>query len=484
MDQATEKALRAALALLQEGEPQEAAAILARVLARSPGNEQAWYLLSFALTDPDRQIYALQRVLRINPDNEKAEARLAVLSGPTVGPVPPPPLISRRAPIIPGPVSKPARPAKIQPALLKPQLPPPGPIPVMKTIIEWPDNPFPAQAAIKTVAAPAQILSFPGVDVRPRAEVSHAQRARIRLMLMWRRFREDWKAFSSSSLALLGLALIALFGLMAIAHPILIATVWPPGIYDPVTGFDINVFPHPSLPASGHILGTDTLGRDVLSMLLAATAPTFVLGITVALTTAIVGTTLSVLAAYFRGAADVIITNLADVFLLFPAPIIMVIIGARFRDLGPVPLGLIYGFVTGAGATVIVLRAHAMQIVSKPFMEAAHAAGGGAAHQITRHLLPAMLPLAALQMMIAVVGAVVADGFISFFGLTRTTSNWGTVIYDGFVYAGISSAQDSLWHMLLPAALCFSLFALGFYLVSRGLHRVASPTLRDDRPRR
>jgi peptide/nickel transport system permease protein len=117
-------------------------------------------------------------------------------------------------------------------------------------------------------------------------------------------------------------------------------------------------------------------------------------------------------------------------------------------------------------------------------MEAAHAAGGGAIHQITKHLLPAMLPLAALQMMIAVVGAVVADGFISFFGLTRTTSNWGAVIYNGFVYAGISNAQGSLWHMLLPAALCFSLFALGFYLVSRGLHLVASPALRDDRPRR
>ena len=133
MDQATEKALRDALGLLQEGEQEEAAAILARILTRSPGNEQGWYLLSFALVERERQIYALQRVLRINPDNEQAQARLAVLSGPAVGPVPPPPLISRRAPIVPGPLQSPSRLMKVQPAHVEPKFPPARPIPVMIT---------------------------------------------------------------------------------------------------------------------------------------------------------------------------------------------------------------------------------------------------------------------------------------------------------------------------------------------------------------
>jgi peptide/nickel transport system permease protein len=290
----------------------------------------------------------------------------------------------------------------------------------------------------------------------------------------------DWAVFSRSRFAILGVIIIVLFALMAAAHPILIKTVWPRGVYDPVTGFDMAVFPHPSKPAAGHLLGTDTLGRDVLSMLLAATTPTFLIGLTAALATAVVGTLMSVIAAYFRGAADTIIANLADVFLLLPAPVIMVIIGARFRDLGPVPLGLIYGLVTGAGPTTIVMRSHAIQTMARPYMEAAEISGGGAVHTIVKHLLPAMLPLAALQMMIAVTGAVVADGFISFFGLTRISSNWGTLIYDAFVYNSISSADGVMWHMLVPAALCFSLFAMGFYLVSRGLHRVASPTIREE----
>jgi peptide/nickel transport system permease protein len=295
--------------------------------------------------------------------------------------------------------------------------------------------------------------------------------------------------FSQSRLAIVGLVLIVIFGLMAIAHPILLKTVWPRPVYDPVTGFDMMIFQHPTPPvwvaggSPAHLLGTDTLGRDVLSMLLAATTPTFVLGLTAALTAAIVGTSMAVAAAYFRGSLDTVMTNVADTFLLLPAPVVMVIIGARFRDLGPVALGLIYGFVIGAGPTALVLRTHALQVVSKPFMEAAHIAGGGAVHIITKHLLPAMMPLAALQMMIAVTGAVVADGFISFFGLTRAASNWGTLIYDSFVYGQLGQTGTGIWHMLVPAALCFSFFAMGFYLVSRGLHRVASPTIREDQIR-
>jgi len=309
---------------------------------------------------------------------------------------------------------------------------------------------------------------------------SPIQRLKLRTHIFWRRFKINWKIFAQSRLAVLGVILVLIFGLMAIAYPLLRNTVWSSSVYDPITGFDMKIFPHPSPPGSQHLLGTDTLGRDVLSRLLAATPHTFVIGLTAALTTAIVGTLLSMAAAYYRGYVDTAITNLADVFLMLPAPVMMVIIGTRFRDLSPFVLGLFYGVMTGAGGATLVMRAQAIQIVSKPFMEAAQIAGGGGRHIIFRHLLPSLLPLAALQMMVAVTGVVVADGFISFFGITRTSSNWGTIIYEAFVYAGISGGLDIPWHLLVPAAMCFSLFALGFYLISRGLHRVASPELRTE----
>lgn len=478
MDHTADHALEQALELLQSGQSQEATVALARVLARDPSNERGWHMLSYSVAEREKQLYALERVLAINPGNRAARSRLRRLTAEA-------------------PPSQPVEPARVSPpeeAIAPSRADATGPEPDVEGAqasgsLSHSGDLWSYTPGALSAGAGVASLQWPAVGAMPAARHSRAQRLRIRTGLAWRRFKMDWAVFSESRLAIGGLVLIAVFGLMAIAHPIMLRTIWPRPVYDPVTGFDMMIFQHPTPPAwaeggsTAHLLGTDTLGRDVLSMLLAATTPTFVLGLTAALTTAIVGTAMSMTAAYFRGRVDTIITNVADVFLLLPAPVIMVIIGARFRDLGPVALGLIYGFVTGAGPTTLVLRAHGLQVVSKPFMEAAQIAGGGAVHIITKHLLPAMMPLAALQMMIAVTGAVVADGFISFFGLTRTVSNWGTLIYDSFVYGQLNVSGTSIWHMLVPAALCFSLFAMGFYLVSRGLHRVASPTIREEQAR-
>jgi peptide/nickel transport system permease protein len=324
-----------------------------------------------------------------------------------------------------------------------------------------------------------QLLDQPSPLLETLARPFPEHRGRRRQMLgavNWRRFRSSWRTFAESRIAVFGLALIVLFGIMSIAHPILRATVWQKGYYDPVTGYDMDLM-HPSSPSSRHLLGTDSLGRDVLSMLLSATRPTFVVGIAAALSTAVIATAIGVVSAYYRGAVDGILTHLSDAFLLLPAPILMVIIGMRFREIGPTPLGLIYGLVAGAGGAAIVMRSHALTVMNRPFIEAARIAGGGGRHIMVRHVLPHMLPLAALYMMLAVTGAVVADGFISFWGFSRSYLNWGTIIYSSFVYSSVL-ASGVEWHVLIPPSMALSLFAAAFYFVSRGLHRLADPRLR------
>ena len=299
---------------------------------------------------------------------------------------------------------------------------------------------------------------------------------RIRISSTWRRFRADWEVFAENRLAVAGLVLILAFGIMAILHPLLMATVWKASIYDPETGFDAKLM-HPSLPSADHLLGTDALGRDVLSMLLAATTPAFIVGIAAALTTAIIGTTVGVVAAYIGGAVDTILMQIADAFLLLPAPLFMVVFGLRFRDIGPAPLGLIYGIIAGAGGGAIVMRSHALTAVSKPFIEAARIVGGSSRHIILVHIVPHMLPLAALYMMLGVTGSVVSDAFVAFGGFTRAYLNWGTIIYAAFTYTE-ALGTGVQWHVLLPPSVALSAFAAAFYFVSRGLHRVADPRLR------
>ncbi|MBL6966699.1 MAG: ABC transporter permease subunit [Anaerolineales bacterium] len=480
MDLNNHPILETAASQIRDGKREDAKKLLAQFLKKNPQNEQGWVLLSYALDDNKQKIYALKRILQINPANTHVQARLSQFSAEQIAPRSAPqsqrrPASTRSVPPVAAP--KPSRP--IQADILQPTARASALQSDKKSLLQSVSQSTGIPVRGATQAAPPFIASKPVIAAyQQQKKFGFLRQIQTRLTISWRRTRMNWRFFSQSKLALVGVLLIVLFGMMALAFPILINSVWPRGVYDPVTGFDINIFQHPSPPGPGHILGTDSLGRDVLSMILAATPPTFVVGLTAALSTAFIGTLLSVTAAYFRGRVDMLITNLADVFLLFPAPIIMVIIGARYRDLTPLQLGLIYGFVTGMGGTTIVMRAQAIQVAAKPFMEAAHIAGGGAWHIITKHLIPSVMPLAALQMMLAVTGAVVADGFISFFGITRMSSNWGTIIYDAFIYGNISGSYGPPWHMLIPAAACFSLFAMGFYLVSRGLQRVASPATR------
>jgi peptide/nickel transport system permease protein len=300
----------------------------------------------------------------------------------------------------------------------------------------------------------------------------------------WRRLKGAWGVFAENRLALLGVGLIALFAVLAVAHPILMATVWDETaagvrVYHPRTGFDPTMM-HPSAPSARHWLGTDALGRDVLSMLIAATTPEFVLGLTAAITAAVVGTTIGMISAYYyRGVVDAAFSYLSDAFLLMPAPLFMVIISVQFIDsIGPIQFGLLYGVLSGVSSAAIIMRSYALTVMPKPFIEASRVAGGGAVHIITHHLLPHMLPMAALYMMLTVTGAVVADGFVSFFGLERVHLNWGSMMFNSFTSA-MALGTGYEWHTLIPPSVALSLFAAAFYLVSRGLHEVADPRLRE-----
>jgi peptide/nickel transport system permease protein len=156
----------------------------------------------------------------------------------------------------------------------------------------------------------------------------------------------------------------------------------------------------------------------------------------------------------------------------------MVIIGARFHEtLRAAQYGVLYGLIAGVSYVAIVMRSQALTIMAKPFIAASWVAGAGPGRIVFTHLVPHMLPLAAVQMMLTVVGAVISYGFIAFIGVTRMTLNWGSMIYEAFTFS-MSMLGKTPWIQLLAPAVALSLFAAAFYFVSRGLHEVAEPRLR------
>lgn len=271
----------------------------------------------------------------------------------------------------------------------------------------------------------------------------------------------------------IGIFILVVFAAMAIAPTFLLGNAWPTGVYDPVTGYDFEVF-HPAPPSSAHLLGTDNQGHDVLSQLLSATRPTFVLATVAALVTAISATIVALIGAVSTPWVDRSVGFISDALLLLPAPIFMLIIGsgALSQEIGPITFGVIYGLIAGIGGGGIVLRSQAKSIMVRPFIDGARVAGVSRWRMATRHLLPHVVPLAAVFMLLAVAGAVIADGFISFLGQTATDVSWGTMVYWGTTFVNPITG-DPAWNALLAPSIALTLFCTAFHLISVGLRRAA-----------
>jgi peptide/nickel transport system permease protein len=275
---------------------------------------------------------------------------------------------------------------------------------------------------------------------------------------------------------LVGLGILAVFVLAAAAHPVLMETVWNPRVHDPVVGFALGV-EHPSGPSAAHPLGTDSLGRDVLSMLTYATRDTLAVALTAAGLTAAVALLVGSVSSFWGGRVDTALSSVSDAMLLLPAPIVMIAFGlARPGLFGPVAFGTTYGLIAGLGGAAVTVRSYGLSVMARPFIDAARVSGCGPWHIISRHLLPHLLPLAATLAMLSVTGAVVASGFVDYLTPGRTDRvGLGSLVYSGLTYQAIVG-RDVAWSVLLSGALSISLVCAAFYLLGVGLRQRLDPT--------
>ena len=314
-----------------------------------------------------------------------------------------------------------------------------------------------------------------GTVGEPGAEFKHVPLWRVRLGLLARGLRSSWAMFSENPIGLIGLGVIAFFALMTIVHPILMKTVWEPRTYDPVIGFDMETAYHPAPPSARHLLGTDPIGRDVLSQLMYSTRNEFLLGIMAAVLTVVIGTSIGAMAAYFGGVVDMLFMRLANLVIMIPALSILIVLSAM-AEIGMLELALVIGLLSGFGGITVIIKSQGLSIKVKPYIEAARVAGGGHWHIIFRHMIPNLLPLSLLYMMFTVTGAIFSEAVLSFFGLTEIDMSWGIMINTAQVF-GYLLRMDT-WFLVLPARLAITLLCSAFYLVGRALDEVVNPRLR------
>jgi peptide/nickel transport system permease protein len=260
-----------------------------------------------------------------------------------------------------------------------------------------------------------------------------------------------------------GFALTVLLVFLALAAPWL-------SPYDPTSQ---NLTIRLMGPSASHWMGTDQLGRDVLSRILFGARVSLSVSISVVLGAGIVGLTIGSLAGYFGGWFDRIInTVLINAFLSFPG-ILLAIAFAAFLGpgIGKVILALI---ITGWAGYARLARAQILQAREMEYVLAARSLGASHARILIRHLLPNILQPVLVQATIAMAGAILAESTLSFLGLgvLAPMPSWGAMLSD---------AKSHLFdapHLVIFPALAVMAAVLAFNLLGDALRDWLDPRMR------
>lgn len=291
-------------------------------------------------------------------------------------------------------------------------------------------------------------------------------------------YRPQWRIVLANSKVAVGLGLLGLFLLAIPGHFLLQELVWQnPGVYDPVFGYDQTV-QHPSGPSGVHWLGTDSRGRDVMSILTAAARPTMTVALTAGVAIGVISLLLGSVAAYRRGWVDSLVSHVGDAMVLLPPLLAVLVLGVGRPDevFGSVEVGITFGVLYALGPATAAVRAAALTVMAKPFIDAARVAGGGGFWLVSRHVLPHLVPQAAVQTMIGVTGAVVAEAFLSYDAAVGEVIGFGQMVYDGITWAELfSGIAATPWWVMIAGAGAISVVAAAFYLLGIGLREAFDP---------
>jgi len=198
----------------------------------------------------------------------------------------------------------------------------------------------------------------------------------------------------------------------------------------------------PTLEAAdgkAHLLGTDHLGRDVLSRVIYGARVSLLVGFAAVLVGGAIGSALGIVAGFRGGWADSIIMTLADAQLAFPFILlaigIIAVLGPSFPTL-VVVIGL-----SGWVAYARILRAQVLSLRSREFVDAVHALGGSVLRIVVRHVLPNVLSSLVVIATLELARAIVLEATLSFLGLgvQPPTPSWGGMVHEGREYL------DSAW---------------------------------------
>ena len=274
--------------------------------------------------------------------------------------------------------------------------------------------------------------------------------------------RYSARLFFKSPMAVLGLLIILMFVILALATPYIA----------PYGDNQRNWYEIMKPPSAQHWFGTDDMGGDVFSRVLWGSRVSLTVGFVVVFTAIVIGAVVGGISGYFGGIIDELMMRVTDIFLAFPYLIFaMVICAALGRSSQNVMIALA---ITWWPTYARIIRGQALTVREQKYIEAAKAVGGTDRHIIFRHLLPNSLSPIIVQSTMDLGNVILTAAALSFigFGAQAGAAEWGRMVSDGAQFM-----MTSPW-IVTFTGLAILLACLGFNLFGDGLRDIMDPKMR------
>jgi peptide/nickel transport system permease protein len=287
-----------------------------------------------------------------------------------------------------------------------------------------------------------------------------------------------WRDFGRRYLrrpeGVIGLLIILFFAVLAIAPNILVG---PLETATTATGARLDP------PSAAHLLGTDSLGRDVLNQTVHGARISMLIGLLATLVTLVVGVLLGIVSGFVGGRTDVVIMRITDFFLVLPtfvlalilAPIVLEIIG-NGEVVGVrttlIVIVIVIG-ITSWATTARIIRAQTLSVKERAFIDRARVIGAGGWHTMRVHILPNVMGLIVANAVLIFAGAILTETTLAFIGLGDPFApSWGQLL---------GAAQEAgapglgAWWWYVPPGACIVLVVLAFTLIGGALDDLLNP---------
>jgi len=279
-------------------------------------------------------------------------------------------------------------------------------------------------------------------------------------------FSKNWGMFREHTSGVVGLGILVVFILVAIFAPVLAhpdtieVTKATGGVLEP--------------PSREFWLGTDDAGRSVLNLCIWGTRISLFVGLLATAISMVIGTLIGLMSGFFEGWPARFLYRFTEWFLVLPFLLLALVMAAVLgRSL--LNIILVIG-ITSWPSTALLIRSQTLSVKERPYLERARVLGAGRWHQMSRHILPNVMPMVFANTTLTVSIAILTETTLSFLGLGDPTRvSWGSMLDDAF---GVGAMTTGAWWFIIPPGLCVVAVVLAFNLVGNALEETFNPRLR------